>query len=137
MAADVLLRLAVITGDQALQRHAVSAMRAVQEQMAQFPTAFSHWLCALDFYLSAPKEVAVIGERGRPETEALVAQVFSRYLPNRVLLGTVGEGDEMGDLPLMEGRTAINGTATAYVCQNYACQMPVTEAAALAAQLEG
>ena len=41
------------------------------------------------------------------------------------------------DLPLLEDKVMLAGAPTAYVCQNYACQLPVTEPAALAAQLEG
>jgi uncharacterized protein YyaL (SSP411 family) len=38
-------------------------------------------------------------------------------------------------IPLLENRDALNGQATVYVCEHFACQMPVTEAEALAAQL--
>ena len=40
------------------------------------------------------------------------------------------------DSPLLEQRVMQDGQPTAYVCENYACQLPVTDAAALAAQLD-
>ena len=63
MAVSTLLRLAVITGDGDMERRASEALRAVRQLMMTFPTAAGTWLGALDFYLSRPKEVAIIGDR--------------------------------------------------------------------------
>ena len=137
MAADVLLRLAVITGDSEHHRRAVTSLRSVRELMSRFPTGAGHWLGALDFYLSTPKEIAIVGGAGDAETEALLSEVSRRYLPNRVLVGSVGDGtaETRSGVPLLEDRDRVDGKATAYVCENYACNFPVTEPAALAAQL--
>ena len=137
MAADVLLRLAVITGDSEYQRRAVTSLRSVRELMSRFPTGAGHWLGALDFYLSTPKEIAIVGGAGDAETNALLSEVSRRYLPNRVLVGSAGDGtaETRSGVPLLEDRDRVNGRPTAYVCENYACNFPVTEPAALAAQL--
>ncbi len=135
MAVDVLLRLAVITGDGDMERRASGALRSVRQLMMTFPTAAGHWLGALDFYLSKPKEVVVVGERGEGDTAALLAEIHRNYIPNRVMLG-VEDGEQVADrLPLLEGRQKIDGAATAYVCENYVCQLPVTDPQALARQL--
>ena len=137
MAADVLLRLAVITGDSEHERHAVTSLRSVRELMSRFPTGAGHWLGALDFYLSTPKEIAIVGVAGHAETNALLSEVARRYLPNRVLVGSAGDGtaETRSGVPLLEDRDRVDGKPTAYVCENYACSLPVTEPAALAAQL--
>ena len=137
MAADVLLRLAVVTGDSEHQRRAVTSLRSVRELMSRFPTGAGHWLGALDFYLSTPKEIAIVGGAGDAETEALLSEVSQRYLPNRVLVGSAGDGtaETRSGVPLLEDRDRVDGKPTAYVCENYACSFPVTEPAALAAQL--
>jgi len=68
---------------------------------------------------------------------ALVNEVFGRYLPNRVVTGMVsGDGAGAAGIPLLQGREAVGGKATAYVCRNYACELPVTDRAALARLLE-
>jgi uncharacterized protein YyaL (SSP411 family) len=135
MATDVLLRLAVITGDAEGQRRALAALRSVRELMARFPTGTGHWLSALDFYLSTPREIAIIGDRADPATQALAAEVYRRYIPNRVLVGQSDGEDALSGLPLLEGREQVNGRPTAYVCQNYICQLPVNEPEELAKQL--
>jgi len=136
MAALALLRLAVFTGDQNLERHAVESLRSVRDFLSRAPTGFSHWLAALDFYLSTPKEIVVIGPRDDPATQALLRVAYGRYLPNRAIVGTDAPiADNTG--PLLTGRELIDGRPTAYVCENYACQLPVTHPDALAQQLDG
>jgi len=136
-ATDVLQRLAVLTGDPELAKPAVAMLRSMQELMAHYPLGLAHWLGALDFYLSSPKEIAVIGPRERQDTQALLEVVFHRYLPNKVLAGyDPSDGASPArHLPLLQERGMLEGRATAYVCENYACQMPVTEPQALAGQL--
>jgi len=68
--------------------------------------------------------------------QALLHEVFSRYLPNRVVAGAP-EGARIEGLPLLAERGSIDGQATAYVCRRYVCQMPVTTPEALRRQLEG
>ena len=135
MAVDVLLRLAVITDDGDLERRASVALRGVRQLMMTFPTAAGTWLGALDFYLSRPKEIVIMGERGDTNTDALLTEVHKNYLPNRVLLGASHGDNADNGLPLLAERQQIDGKATAYVCENYVCQLPVTEPQALARQL--
>ena len=135
MIADALLRLSVITGDREYERRATAAIRSVRELMVQFPTGAGHWLCALDFYLSEAKEIVIVGDRLESGTQALASEVYRSFLPNRVFIGLHPDDGPVGDLLLAKDRNKIDGHATAYVCQNYVCQLPVTEPAALARQL--
>jgi hypothetical protein len=89
----------------------------------------------LDFYVAVPKEVVILGPREAAATRALVNTVFSRFLPNKVLVGA--ESAQTGpSSPLLEDRALVAGKPTAYVCQRYVCQLPVTDPQALAEQLE-
>ena len=135
MAADVLLRLAVITGDSGYHEKALTALRSVRELMSRHPTGAGNWLCALDFYLSVVKEIAIIGDPGDTQTQALMSEVYRNYLPNRVFLGQGSDEGSLVGLPLLEDRGQINGRPTAYVCQNFICQLPVNEPSELAKQL--
>jgi hypothetical protein len=135
VAADVLLRLAVLTGDSDLARRGTETIRSVAPLMGRYPSGFGRFLAALDFHLGSPVEVALIWAHGSPpgQAEPLLAEVFHRYLPNRVLTGGVeGAGNE---LPLLTAKRAF-GRPTAYVCEGYACQAPTTEPAELGAELD-
>jgi len=129
MAVTVLLKLAAYTGDARYADAASRALEMLQPALAQHPTAFAQWLCALDFALGVPKEIAIVGARA--DAQKFLDVVFAEYRPHQV----VAFGDDGAAIPLLRDRVEIGGKATAYVCQNFACQLPVTEADALAGLL--
>ena len=130
----VLLKLATYEDNSRLREVAAKAMRSVRELMTAVPAGAGHWLCALDFYLSATREVAIAGDPSDDATGALLSEVYRHYLPNRVVMG-VTDHAAIRDLPLGRNRQQVGGRPTAYVCQNYACQMPTTDPGVLARQL--
>ena len=137
VASDLLLRLAVITGNQEYTVKATTPLRALHDLMGKAPAGTGHWLAALDFHISSPKELAVIGPRENPATRLLLDTINGRYLPNKVVVGAEGALGESTQIPLLQDRGMVDGKPAAYVCQNYVCQLPVTEPEALAQQLAG
>ena len=135
VASDLLLRLSVITGNEDYATKAIAPLRSLAELMGRAPAGTGRWIAALDFYVSAAKEVVVIGPQDDPATSDLLRIVNRRYLPNRVLVGSNGEEAAASGVPLLEGRGLVDDKPTAYVCENYACQLPVTDPEALAGQL--
>ena len=135
MATDVLLRLALITGDTLFQQVASTSLRSVRQIMTNHPTAAGHWLCALDFYLSSPKEIAIVGTRGDEWTKKLVSEIHRQFIPNKVIVGREPNDQTLERLPLMKNKDTQGGRSTAYVCHDYECQVPVTQPEDLALQL--
>jgi uncharacterized protein YyaL (SSP411 family) len=107
----------------------------LKDAMASQPTGFGRLLGVLDAWLAPSQEVAVVGEPGDSATLALLAAVRETYLPHTVLAGQRPGADSM--LPLLQGRALVNGRPAAYVCENYACRLPVTEAEELRKLLRG
>ena len=141
VASEVLLKLALITGDEDYNLKASRPLRALSRLMTQAPGGAAYWLGVLDFYVSLPKEIAIIGDLADAEAGALLDAVHVRYLPNKVVVGSAGGGEnaENGrayEMPLLAERGMVDGKPTAYVCQNYVCQLPVTDPQALAEQLD-
>jgi hypothetical protein len=136
VAIETLLRLAELTGESAFESRAAAALRPMADLMGRHPSGFGRFLCALDFHVGPRAEVALVGAPG-DGLQPLVDEVFGRFQPNRVVAGVVG-GDRASTagLPLLEGREAVGGRATAYVCRNYACDLPATDRATLARQLD-
>ncbi|MFY9588013.1 MAG: thioredoxin domain-containing protein, partial [Actinomycetota bacterium] len=131
--AEVLLRMAAFTGNEALEARALSIVRALGPAMVQAPTGFGYLMSALDLALSRAKEIAIsTNDTSSAETQNLTAAVWGRYLPNRVL--AVGRTDGTA-VPLLKDRPTRDGLATAYVCERFVCGAPVTDPADLAAQL--
>jgi uncharacterized protein YyaL (SSP411 family) len=137
VAADLLLRLARLTENESYSRKAVTIFRLTRDAAERYPSAFGCLLSALDFHLSKPKEIVIVGDTNDAETRALRSEVWGRFLPNKVVAMTSGGDEEAAKVvPLLRERVALNGRATAYVCENYACLQPVTDTRALAAQLD-
>jgi uncharacterized protein YyaL (SSP411 family) len=123
-AAFGLLRLALLSGEGAYERHGLGVLRLLYPLATRHPQAFGHLLQAIAFYLAPVKEVAIVGE----DREDLLSVVRAEYRPHTVL--AAGEG-----IPLLEGREPVDGMAAAYVCEHFVCQAPVTTPAELAAAL--
>jgi uncharacterized protein YyaL (SSP411 family) len=108
----------------------------VQGLLARAPTGFGHALGVADFALARVREVAIVGEPAAADTAALLAEVRRRFRPNQVLaLAAPGDSEAAAAVPLLADRPTVDGRATAYVCEHFACQRPVTDPAALAEQL--
>ena len=122
MLAHVLLRLARIYGVNELEREAVSVLRLAEPMLGRAPGAFGWMLCAFDLWLAPPRELAVVGPIDSPVARAALAP----FAPNVVM--AVGPAD---GVPLLEGKGLVDGKPAVYVCESFACQAPVTEAAAL------
>jgi len=118
MLAFVLLRLARIWGDDELERRAAGVLRLVRDVIPRAPSAFGWALCALDLYLAPPRELAIIGS---PQ-DAVARRALAEYDPNAV----VAFGPDDG-IPLLAGKTRVDGKPALYVCERFACQAPVTD----------
>jgi uncharacterized protein len=123
-AAEVLLRLGLLTGERRYDAAAEGALRLVAPAMTRAPSGFGTSLCALDLYLGPSREVAIAGDPGDPGTWALADEVTTaRFRPNVVM--AVGAAED--PVPLLHDRTPVDGRPAAYVCQRFACRLPVTE----------
>lgn len=133
MAARVLLHLSLYTGNGRYWDIAAQATTGLQDAMSRYPTGFAHWLGNAAFMLSTPQEVAIVGQRSSPDTEALRQVVFATYRPD--LIVALGDEKDAQRVPLLRERPLRNNKATAYVCRRFVCQQPVTDPHALQAQL--
>jgi uncharacterized protein len=118
MLAYVLLRLARIWGDDELERRGVSVLRAVRDMLPRAPTSFGWMLVALHQHLAPHREIAIIGRPDAPVATAALA----RAAPTDVVAFGPAE-----DVPLLAGRSEVDGLPTVYLCERFACRLPVTE----------
>jgi uncharacterized protein YyaL (SSP411 family) len=117
MLAYVLLRLARIWGDDELERRGVSVLRLVRAGLERSPTSFGWMLVALHQHLAPHRELAIVGE---PD-----AEVARRFVASAAPTDVIAFGPADG-VPLLEGRTEVDGKTAVYVCERFACALPVT-----------
>jgi uncharacterized protein YyaL (SSP411 family) len=110
-------------------------LAAVQDYLKQAPLGFGQWLVALDYALSRPFEIAVVGPPRDEATRALLGAATAGFRPHQVVAyGPAGV--TAAAVPLLEDRDLVDGRPAAYVCRDFTCQAPATEAEGLRTLLE-
>jgi uncharacterized protein YyaL (SSP411 family) len=131
-----LLRLAAYTADDAYRRPAEEMLAAMTPMMQQYPGGFSHWLSVLAFQLAPPHEIALVGDPTTDDMHAMLDVVFGTYHPQQVVaMAAPGDENAASIVPLLADRPQQNGRTTAYVCQRFVCQAPITDPALLATHI--
>jgi uncharacterized protein YyaL (SSP411 family) len=135
MAALVLLRLAGLAVEPRYAELAQAALGPMQPLLAKYPLGFAQWLIALDYALSHPREIAIVGIPESDDTRALLDVCATGYRPHQIV--ALGASDaEASAVPLLQDRGQTEGCATAYVCIDFSCRAPVTDPEALEALLK-
>jgi len=127
-----LLRFHSITEDPDLLLKAEEIMRRQLPECRRNPYACGSYLLAMDYYVTRPYEIIVIG--GNIHTAAdLLKPVFGQFLPNRIMiLGREPSATGIISRNLLAGRASVNSKSTAYICHAFTCSPPITEAAEIA-----
>lgn len=135
-----LLRLSRFTGDNSFLEEAQRILRAFSALVLTSPANHTQFLSALDFALGPSQEIVIVGQRGEETTERMLAMAQERFIPNKVILFRAAD-EETPEIirvaPFTSDLTAIDGKATAYVCQNYQCAAPTCDPERLLQLLAG
>ncbi|HEV2457844.1 MAG TPA: thioredoxin domain-containing protein, partial [Ktedonobacterales bacterium] len=135
LAAEALLRLAAFTGEDRYRDTAVRVLLPLAAAMAEQPSAFGHFLSALDDLVGPLHEVAVVGASDDPAFQTLRHTLASRYLPRTVLAYAPPNDGFAAAVPLLADRGLVDGRPAAYVCEGFVCRQPVTTPDALLTHL--
>jgi uncharacterized protein YyaL (SSP411 family) len=135
VAALALLKLSSLTGNDDYRRRATTVLRLIADQVRRYPSAFGWALCAFDYYLSSPKEIAIVGGAEDGGMNDLLRVLWRTYLPNRVIACATNAADQAAELiPFLRGRVDAS-QPTAFLCYGGSCQIPATQPSDLALQL--
>ena len=136
VAAEGLLRLAELTGDETLRRRAEDTVRALASTLTQAPTRAPRLLAVVDFLLDRPREIAIVDPTAH-EDPRLLRTARMRFDPNHVL--AVVREDELPTrtaiIPWLADKRALDGHSTAYVCTRGVCALPTSDSTRLDRQL--
>jgi len=148
--AGALLSYAALTGSARHREAALRGLGTLPALAAKFPRAAGWGLAVAEASLSGPVEIAVVGPADDPRTADLHRTALLAAPPGAVLAlahpapaapeAAPGAGDATGateaELPLLAGRGLVSGAPAAYVCRAFTCRAPVTDPAALRAELQ-
>jgi uncharacterized protein YyaL (SSP411 family) len=140
VAMENLIRLSRLTGNPAYEDRANQLARAFHGRVRDRPSAYCWLLSAIDRALGTSQEIVIAGDPGAGDTKAMIAAVYSRYLPDASVLFNPKSGPGTGALadlaPFTRGLVMRENKATAYPCTGNACSAPVTDPAELDAWLD-
>ena len=133
-----LLRLAQFTGRPDLRESAERLLGAFAPRLAAAAATVPQMMAAAEYYLSEPRQIVIAGERDQPDTQSMVRALYTRFVPNRILLLADAATREALSkwIPSLPSMHEVEGRAAAYACKNYTCQLPVTEVDALVKLLQ-
>ena len=132
------VRLEAFTGDPRWRRVLEGALQWYAPALADQPIALTEMLIALDAFTDPPREVVLVWPAGEPPPDPFLDVLRRTFLPSRAITGAA-EGNPLARLarlaPVAEGRVAVSGKPTAYVCERGACRLPAISPEKLAEQL--
>ena len=137
-AAVLFLRLGHLTANRAMEEHGWDILRTFAPELSRSPTAFMEMAAALDFGLGPRTAVVVAGPQADETVKEMQRELITRYAPNTVAAFRPSIRNErvLALIPYLAEQTDLHGEATAYVCRNYACKLPVHDVGSLLSQLE-
>jgi thiol-disulfide isomerase/thioredoxin len=127
------VRAARLLGRDDLEERASRLLSTIQPLLPRAPRALGLEALAGAWLVDGGSEIAVVGPARGEDTRALLAEVRRRYLPFAVVARLEAPSPA---LPWTEGKVAVGDRATAYVCEGFTCQLPTSEPAEVAAQLD-
>jgi uncharacterized protein YyaL (SSP411 family) len=113
---------------------ALRTIEALRQRWSRLPQALPQMLCAVELALAEPRTVVLAGDPQSAEFRAMAAALHEKLGPRRALLcadGGAGQAWLADKRPYLADMKPVDGRATAYVCENFTCQAPVSSAAAL------
>jgi uncharacterized protein len=133
MAAMALLRLGKLCGRSDYLQAAGGILQASAGLLERAASGLGQMLSAAEMWLGPLPEIVIVGDPTQAETAAVLADLRRRYLPNRVLACRAPQSpDDTPHLaPLFQGKTLVGDGPTVYVCENFACQSPISGPAAI------
>jgi uncharacterized protein len=129
----VLARLFYLTGNSAYRARAETIVTAFAGDAPRQAFGFAALLNGNELMQRA-LQIVIRGRRGERDTDALLRTIAGVSLPNKILAVVPPEADLPPDHPAA-GKGQVDGGATAYVCAGPVCSLPITDPAALAADL--
>ena len=134
VAALNLLRLGRMTGSPDLEQLAEQLFAAFSKEVTTQPVGYTQLLSALDFMMGPTQEIVIAGDPALDATRDMLRTVRGKFLPNKVVLlrKSGPDGKRLEALsPFVKEMRPMDRKPTVYICEQYACKAPVTDAAKL------
>lgn len=122
-----MLRLAKMTGNKEFEEKAMSQFNTFGGNVKDNSISFTHFMMAYLFANMPTKEIVIAGKRQQEDTKEMLAQLEQRFLPFSVTIYNDGNPKLEELIPFIKNQRMIGNVATAYVCENFVCNIPTSD----------
>jgi len=124
-----LIRISRFTGDTSFEEKASILQKTFSKMIDSSPSAFTQFLAGLDFAFGPSLEIAIVGKRDLEQSNEMLKEITKKFLPSKILVfKDIDEDKEIEELvPFTKEFKTMNGKTTVFICENYKCNLPVTE----------
>ena len=130
VAAQLFFRMHAFTGEDRWRERGMEIVAPLASVVGRAPLAVAGLAAAIELAVGPMREIAIVGDPADLRTQSLLAVAQRRFDPLRVLAW-----GPSGNVPLLEGRSLVDGMPAAYVCRGFICQAPVTDMHAFGREL--
>lgn len=126
-----LIKLSRISGDSKLENYADELQKVFSRTVEGSPLGYTQFLCAVDYLIGPSYEIVISGDRNSEDTKKMLRQLNRSFVPNKVVIfNPINEEDSelIKIAPYVKDEKAVKGKATAYICKNFTCGRPITDA---------
>jgi uncharacterized protein YyaL (SSP411 family) len=130
IAAMNMIRLSRLSDDAVLHAKTETTLKYFAAVLEQTPQVMPQMIAAIDFFLTPPMHIVIAGIKNADDTKAFLHLVHCNFLPGKILLFVESNGEQeliSEKIPFVKGMAPIDGKATAYVCENYVCNIPTND----------
>lgn len=133
---NILFRM---TADSSLEEKAIQLMNTFSTQISSHPTAYTHFITAVEHMISPTQEIVIIGDPNNKDTKQILLFLRSTYLPHsNIILKDPKDNSNLIEkiIPWITNYDQINGKTTVYICKNRTCHKPTTDLNEIKKQLD-
>lgn len=125
-----LIRLSRISGDTKFESYVSDLEKAFSRTIEGAPLGYTAFLSGIEYLLGKSYEIVICGDRNSKDTKNMIRALNKEFIPNKVVIfNPINEDNsEITKIaPYVKDEKAVQGKATAYICKNFACGMPITD----------
>ncbi|MBK5240167.1 MAG: thioredoxin domain-containing protein [Clostridium sp.] len=122
-----MLRLSRLSANRELGNEAYKQFEVFASKVKTIESAHAYFMTALLYSKVPGKDIIISGEENGADTEAMINEINSTYLPFATVVLNTGDEELNSINPEIKAHKQLQGKTTAYICENFNCKEPITD----------
>jgi uncharacterized protein YyaL (SSP411 family) len=105
---------------------ALEIIKKYSNQISSYPLAFSNWLSVMEDFIHPSDYIVFIKTNTQQPSLDIQKTLIHDFSPYYLKIFLSEDNELLTLLPILQGKKAINGVSTVYICKNTTCSEPIT-----------